>query len=238
MSSTSEAERPRQRHAHLRQRHQPGHRPGAGAEQAAAGDAAAAAGRAAAGHQRHQVAQRTSCMIVGFVSDDGSMSRSDIADYVVANARRSAEPRPGRRHGPGVRLAVRDAHLARSEQARHLRADARRRHRGGAGAERAGLGGPARRHAGGRRASSSTRRSRAQERLQTAEQFRDIVLRSNPDGSVLRLGDVARVELGAETYEFMSRLQRHSRPPASPSRSRPAPTRSTTASGVEARSTS
>ena len=45
----------------------------------------------------------------------------------------------------------------------------------------------------------------AQERLQTAEQFRDIVVRSNPDGSVLKLGDVARVELGAETYEFLSR---------------------------------
>ena len=46
----------------------------------------------------------------------------------------------------------------------------------------------------------------AQERLQTPEQFRDIVVRSNPDGSVLRLGDVARVELGAETYEFVSRF--------------------------------
>lgn len=45
----------------------------------------------------------------------------------------------------------------------------------------------------------------AQERLQTPEQFRAIVVRSNPDGSVLKLGDVARVELGAETYEFLSR---------------------------------
>ena len=32
-----------------------------------------------------------------------------------------------------------------------------------------------------------------------------IVVRSNPDGSVLRLQDVARVELGAETYSFISR---------------------------------
>jgi multidrug efflux pump len=45
----------------------------------------------------------------------------------------------------------------------------------------------------------------AQERLQTPEQFRAIVVRSNPDGSVLRLGDVARVELGAESYEYLSR---------------------------------
>ena len=42
--------------------------------------------------------------------------------------------------------------------------------------------------------------------MQTAEQFRSIVVRSNPDGSVLTLGDVARVELGAETYEFLSRF--------------------------------
>src|SRR5690606_7637814 len=46
----------------------------------------------------------------------------------------------------------------------------------------------------------------AQDRLQTPEQFRQIILRSNPDGSVLRLGDVARVELGAETYDFVSQF--------------------------------
>ncbi|HVT99096.1 MAG TPA: efflux RND transporter permease subunit, partial [Acidobacteriaceae bacterium] len=37
-------------------------------------------------------------------------------------------------------------------------------------------------------------------RLQTPEQFRAIILRSNVDGSVLRLGDVARVELGQASY--------------------------------------
>src|SRR5690606_31103541 len=45
----------------------------------------------------------------------------------------------------------------------------------------------------------------AQDRLQTPEQFRDIVVRSNADGSVLKLGDVARVEMGSENYEFISR---------------------------------
>ena len=40
--------------ADLPERHQSGHRPGPGAEQAAAGDAALAADRAAAGHQRQQ----------------------------------------------------------------------------------------------------------------------------------------------------------------------------------------
>ena len=66
----------------------------------------------------------------------------------------------------------------------------------------------------------------AQARLQTPEQFRDIVVRSNPDGSALRLGDVARVELGAENYERHHAASTASRPSAWRSRSRPAPTRS------------
>ncbi|ODU45217.1 efflux RND transporter permease subunit [uncultured Aquimonas sp.] len=45
----------------------------------------------------------------------------------------------------------------------------------------------------------------AQDRLQTPEQFRNIVLRSGGDGSVLRLGDVARVEIGSDNYSVISR---------------------------------
>ncbi|KAA3511488.1 multidrug efflux RND transporter permease subunit [Agrobacterium rosae] len=37
-------------------------------------------------------------------------------------------------------------------------------------------------------------------------EFGNIVLRANPDGSSVRLKDVARIELGAETYNFSSRL--------------------------------
>ncbi len=39
-------------------------------------------------------------------------------------------------------------------------------------------------------------------RLQTPEQFGEVVLRSNTDGSTLRLRDVARIELGQGTYGF------------------------------------
>ena len=46
----------------------------------------------------------------------------------------------------------------------------------------------------------------AQSRLQTAEQFAEIVLKTQPDGSVVRLRDVARVELGADGYGFVTRL--------------------------------
>ena len=42
--------------------------------------------------------------------------------------------------------------------------------------------------------------------LGTAEQFRNVVLRANPDGSTVRLGDVARVELGAQSYATLARL--------------------------------
>lgn len=45
----------------------------------------------------------------------------------------------------------------------------------------------------------------AQSRLQTPEQFRDILLRSNGDGSVVKLGDVARIEIGAENASFILR---------------------------------
>ena len=45
-----------------------------------------------------------------------------------------------------------------------------------------------------------------QGRLITPEQFGDIVLRANPDGSVLRIRDVARVELGAANMDTESRL--------------------------------
>ncbi len=46
----------------------------------------------------------------------------------------------------------------------------------------------------------------AQGRLVTPEQFEDIVVRENPDGGVVRVKDVARVELGAQYYTLMGRL--------------------------------
>lgn len=45
----------------------------------------------------------------------------------------------------------------------------------------------------------------AQSRLNTVEQFEDILLRINTDGSVVSLADVARVELGQENYRVMAR---------------------------------
>lgn len=47
---------------------------------------------------------------------------------------------------------------------------------------------------------------RAQGRLVTEEEFGAIVLRAQPDGSLVRLRDVARIELGAQTYNLKGRL--------------------------------
>ena len=46
----------------------------------------------------------------------------------------------------------------------------------------------------------------AQGRLVTPEQFGNIVVRENPDGGVVRVKDVARVELGVQYYTLMGRL--------------------------------
>ena len=46
---------------------------------------------------------------------------------------------------------------------------------------------------------------RTQGRLVTPEEFGNIVIRANPDGSVLHLRDVARVELGTQTYNLTAR---------------------------------
>jgi multidrug efflux pump len=42
--------------------------------------------------------------------------------------------------------------------------------------------------------------------LNTIEQFGDIVLRANADGSTVRLKDVARIEIGGQTYSISARL--------------------------------
>ena len=54
--------------------------------------------------------------------------------------------------------------------------------------------------------SSSRSRSSPRAGSRPCEEFRDIVLRAEPDGSLLRLGDVARVELGAQSYNGFTRL--------------------------------
>ncbi|GAA5184042.1 efflux RND transporter permease subunit [Niveibacterium umoris] len=46
-------------------------------------------------------------------------------------------------------------------------------------------------------------------RLSSVEEFENIIVRANPDGSSLRLKDVARVELGSKDYDFIGRINGH-----------------------------
>lgn len=46
-------------------------------------------------------------------------------------------------------------------------------------------------------------------KLQTPQEFRNIIIKHNKDGALVRLGDVARVELGSESYDNVTRLNAH-----------------------------
>jgi multidrug efflux pump len=142
--------------------------------------------------------------VVGFVSEDGSMSRQDIADYVSANIvdPLSRVPGVGGVQVFGGKYAMRiwldpgklqTYRLAPSDVVAAVRAQ-------NAQVAVGQLGGtPA---IDGQEINATIT---GQDRLQTPEQFRAILLRTNPDGSTLRLGDVARVELGSENYGVISR---------------------------------
>ena len=65
---------------------------------------------------------------------------------------------------------------------------------------------------------------RAQGRLVTAEEFGNVVVRLTPDGSAVRLRDVARIELGAVDLQPVRRASTASRPRSSPSSRRRGPT--------------
>jgi multidrug efflux pump len=145
--------------------------------------------------------------VIGFVSDDNSMTRADISDYVNANIvdPLSRVPGVGSLQVFGSQYAMRiwldpnkleayeltPADIIASVQAQNSQVAVGE------------LGGTP--SVKGQELNATIT---AQSRLQTPEQFRDIIVRSNADGSLLKLGDVARVELGAESYSAISRYNR------------------------------
>ena len=143
-------------------------------------------------------------MVVGFVSRDGSMSRTDIADYVIANL---ADP-VSRITGVGTVQVFGAQYAMRIWLDPYVMESYRLTPSDLIGAIRAQNAQVTAGQLGGTPAVEGQELNAtvsAQQRLQTPEQFRNIVVRANPDGSVLKLGDVARVELGAENYDFISR---------------------------------
>ncbi|MFZ1622509.1 efflux RND transporter permease subunit, partial [Dokdonella sp.] len=141
--------------------------------------------------------------VIGFVSTDGSMAKDDISDYVGANLvdPLSRVPGVGTIQVFGAKYAMRiwldpnklDTYrLTPGDLTAALQAQNAQVAVGSLGAAPAVEG------------QQINATISAQDRLQTPEQFRAIVLRSNADGSVLTLGDVARVEMGSENYEFLT----------------------------------
>ncbi|HYC37011.1 MAG TPA: efflux RND transporter permease subunit [Usitatibacter sp.] len=144
-------------------------------------------------------------MVIGFVSEDGSMDRVDIADYLNSTISEpvSRVPGVGDVRVFGARYAMRiwldpnklDAYrLTTNEVIGAIRAQ-------NAQVAVGQLGGTP--SVPGQQLNATVT---AQGRLETPEQFRAIVVRSNPDGSSLTLGEIARVELGAESYDVIGRF--------------------------------
>ena len=143
--------------------------------------------------------------VIGFVSTDGSMDRIDIADYLNTYI---SEP-VSRVQGVGsvqvfgARYAMRvwldpnklaTYKLSTSDVIAAIKAQNAQIAVGQLG------GTPA---VPGQQLNATVT---AQGRLSTPEEFRAIVVRSNADGSRLTLGDIARVELGAESYDVIGRF--------------------------------
>ncbi len=144
-------------------------------------------------------------MVVAFVSNDSRFKSDDVADYVTANVvdPLARVPGVGNVQAFGTRYAMRiwldpsrleTYHLNPGDVIAAIRAQNQQVAIGELG------GTPS---IPGQQLNASIT---AQGRLQTPEQFRAIVLRGNPDGSVLTLGEVARVELGAERYSNIGRF--------------------------------
>ncbi|WP_049721190.1 efflux RND transporter permease subunit [Gilvimarinus polysaccharolyticus] len=142
-------------------------------------------------------------MVLGFVSSDSSLDKYDIADYVAANV---SEPL-SRVNGVGsiqifgsqyaMRIWLNADKLATYKMTTTDVVSAIRAQNVQIAAGELG-GAPA---LPGQDINASIV---VQTRLETPDEFRRILLRVNEDGSQVRLGDLARVELGGENYQFQT----------------------------------
>ena len=153
--------------------------------------------------------QKKSSAILQFImlySEDGSQDPLFITNYAIINILDVLSRTPGVGQASPVRQAeLFDARLVRHPSPRQSAADGGRHRQRDQGAERTGRGWPHRRAPDRRRPAIPDEPADAGPPA-TPEQFGDIVLRANPDGSLLRIRDVARVELGAQNLDTESRL--------------------------------
>jgi len=144
---------------------------------------------------------RNYLMLVGLVSEDGSMDMHDLGDYAVSNIEKvlARVPGVGEVEIFGTQYAMRvwlnpdkltDYHLTVGDVIAAIRAYNVEVSAGQIG------GAPAMK---GQRLNTSIV---VQSLLKTPEEFAAIPLRINPDGSIVRVRDVGRTELGTDVYDI------------------------------------
>lgn len=148
---------------------------------------------------------RNFLLVIGFRSTDGSLSDKDIGDFVASKIQEplSRVPGVGDIQSFGTQYAMRiwldpakldNFQLMPSDVAAAIRTQNLQVAAGQLG------GNPS---TSGQLLNATIT---AQTRLETPEQFAAILLRVNPDGAQVRLGDVARIELGGENYDRSARF--------------------------------
>ncbi|GAA0792437.1 MULTISPECIES: efflux RND transporter permease subunit [Pseudomonadati] len=142
-------------------------------------------------------------MVAAFVSEDGSLAKNDISDYVAANIQdpMSRVPGVGEIQLFGAQYAMRIwLEPLKLTQYNLTSIDIMAAIREQNAQVSAGQLGGAPAMAGQELNATVT----AQSRLQTPEQFKRIILKSDSSGANVYLEDVARIELGAESYAVES----------------------------------
>ncbi len=143
-------------------------------------------------------------MVVGFTSEDGSLTRADLADYVASNVQDpiSRVPGVGQIQLFGAPYAMRiwldpnklnKFDLTPQDVVQTIQVQNNQVAGGQLG------GAPA---VPGQQLNATII---AQTRLENTEEFKNILLKVNPDGSQVFLEDVARVELAAQSYDVAGR---------------------------------
>ncbi|HOE33855.1 MAG TPA: efflux RND transporter permease subunit, partial [Smithella sp.] len=140
-------------------------------------------------------------MVVGLISEDGSMDRSDLEDYAKSNLEKILARVPGvgevEIFGSGYAMRIwlnpdklTNYHLTIEEVLAALKSYNVEVSAGQLG------GAPA---LEGQRMNASIV---VQNMLRTPEEFGAIPIRTNPDGSIIRMRDIGRTELGTEIYDI------------------------------------
>ncbi|HEX4376159.1 MAG TPA: efflux RND transporter permease subunit [Steroidobacteraceae bacterium] len=142
-------------------------------------------------------------MVIGFVSTDGSMQGQDISDYIASHVQDPISRTPG----------VGDYQLFGAQYAMRIWLDPSKLTNFALNADDVTTALEAQNvqvasgELGGLPSVPGQRMNATivgPQRLQSADQFRHILLKVNGNGSRVLLGDVARIELGAETYAISS----------------------------------